>query len=224
PTATPDAGGGVVLVSTYYWLESHFDGVGQGVIGSNESITVVGHSLGGHLAAMAERLFPNLFGQAVIFNSPGYDGPTSSKLTGAFLSLFAAFGATPAAGFSNITSLVSEDSVPGDDRDVVTSGLTGTRFAPDIDVTTEVNSHVIEPFMDSIAVQSLMASMNGDLSVADLGKIFEAASATASTSDESLLSDLYLLLKHTNPDPQLQPFSAGLATAGGIEQRRFFYK
>ena len=223
-TATPDAGGGVVLVSTYYWLESHFDGVGQGVIGSNESITVVGHSLGGHLAAMAERLFPNLFGQAVIFNSPGYDGPTSSKLTGAFLSLFAAFGATPAAGFSNITSLVSEDSVPGDDRDVVTSGLTGTRFAPDIDVTTEVNSHVIEPFMDSIAVQSLMASMNGDLSVADLGKIFEAASATASTSDESLLSDLYLLLKHTNPDPQLQPFSAGLATAGGIEQRRFFYK
>ena len=46
-----------------------------------DTVTAVGHSLGGHLAALAVRLFPDLFAQAVTFNAPGFDGVISDALT-----------------------------------------------------------------------------------------------------------------------------------------------
>ena len=38
-----------------------------------DAVTITGHSLGGHLALVAARLFPGLFDQAVTFNAPGLD-------------------------------------------------------------------------------------------------------------------------------------------------------
>lgn len=46
---------------------------GLGLIQSGEKITVAGHSLGGHLAAMAARLFPDLISEAYTYNAPGFD-------------------------------------------------------------------------------------------------------------------------------------------------------
>ena len=46
---------------------------GLGLLTSTDQVTVTGHSLGGHLAALALRVFPGLFDQAVTFNAPGND-------------------------------------------------------------------------------------------------------------------------------------------------------
>lgn len=48
-------------------------GVGLGLLDSTDDVTITGHSLGGHLAAIGNRLFPDLFDNAVTFNAPGFD-------------------------------------------------------------------------------------------------------------------------------------------------------
>jgi hypothetical protein len=109
----------------YYWLDINANGVGAGGITASDQITVVGHSLGGHLAAMAHRLFPQIFGQAVIFNSARHNPVTSQALTNQFLNLFVPWGFTPAPSFSNVQMFDSEDQAPADDASVVSSMITG---------------------------------------------------------------------------------------------------
>lgn len=62
----------------YLWLEKTTQADGLGKIAPNETIAVTGHSLGGHLAGLAVALFPDLFSEAVTFNAPGYNPPSSS--------------------------------------------------------------------------------------------------------------------------------------------------
>lgn len=74
----------VTISSGMPFLQVHFYLVssaveGLGAIDKGETISVTGHSLGGHLATLAARLFPKLVSEAYIYNSPGFD-PTSTNL------------------------------------------------------------------------------------------------------------------------------------------------
>ena len=211
-----------VPVFKYYWLEARNNGVGVGGIYPGDSITVVGHSLGGHLAAMATRLFSETFSSAVVFNSARYDPPTSAALTSTFLNLFSQFGATPTAQFNNVSMFDSEDQTPGNDTSVVSSLIAGKLYGPLANVTTEENSHVIEPFMDSLSLQALMCSMNSDMSSSDTGHVVEAISSKVGDSDERLLQALYKALK--GQELPLIDFQAGLTRAGDIQARQKFYE
>ncbi len=59
----------------YFWVTGSTDPdrEGLGLLSSADRVTVTGHSLGGHLAALAMRVFPDLFDQAATFNAPGND-------------------------------------------------------------------------------------------------------------------------------------------------------
>ena len=81
--------------SVYFYFTS--DQVqGLGLIAAGEKITVTGHSLGGHLAALAARLFPSLVTDAYTYNAPGFD-PSSVSVAGAI----------PNIGIITETSLLS---------------------------------------------------------------------------------------------------------------------
>ncbi len=69
----PDGVASVATDSGCYWLEAHDDALGLGLVAPGERFSVTGHSLGGHLAALAQRLFPDRIETAVTFNAPGYD-------------------------------------------------------------------------------------------------------------------------------------------------------
>jgi len=63
----------VPFSSVYVYFTSPSAVEGLDLIGQNEKIKVTGHSLGGHLAALAARLFPGLVEEAYIYNAPGFD-------------------------------------------------------------------------------------------------------------------------------------------------------
>ncbi|MGE0337639.1 MAG: hypothetical protein AB7Q76_20285, partial [Gammaproteobacteria bacterium] len=71
----------------HYWLEPRFDGVGEGVLNAGDHVTVTGHSLGGHLAALALRLFPGIVDEAVLFNAANFDPVLAQFVPGAAIGL-----------------------------------------------------------------------------------------------------------------------------------------
>jgi Ca2+-binding RTX toxin-like protein len=215
----------------YYWLEAHHDGVGQGRIADGETLTVTGHSLGGHLAAIAVALFPDQFTTAYTFNAPGYD-PLSSFLYGAesgdsALALFGEFGTAPLALSSiseRVITLEAEDAIPGDDGDGVSGKLTGTPFSPERFITTERVTHDIGHLMDSLALQALFAKLNPDITVELAGQLIEAATNVTGESLELLLEKLTfaITVKRVRLD-RTEPSSA-MIDGGEFSIRNTYYE
>jgi hypothetical protein len=185
-------------------------GTGLGLLDPDDNVTITGHSLGGHLAAIGQRLFPNLFDSTVTFNAPGFDplvgvsttpiGPIISlgaRATDEFVNtLFAPYlSPPPLADFGNISVMVSEDSSPINDPSAVSSCLvTGTQPGPQQPITTERNSHMIEPLMDSLAVQALLEQLNPNIGLAGAGGVIQAASTNPGKSEEVVLDTLSEIL------------------------------
>ncbi|RLJ61235.1 hypothetical protein [Sulfurisoma sediminicola] len=243
---------------------------GLDLIGPGEKITVTGHSLGGHLAVMAARLFPNLVDAAYTYNAPGFDpssaanaslaayfgalavsnpvaaaaivaaaavgGTVANRLTEPFVQLMKSYlPQQPASSFAGLTlhNLDSEDSVPGDDASLVAGYFTNaTIYGDKTLVTTEGNSHLIEPLTDNFAVHALFYRMNTALTIADTNRILDAASARPEDTDEILVDALYKLLVNSDSAKRLVPDNVTsleendlgpLIGKGRIEKRQAFY-
>ncbi len=224
----------------FLWVTKTFTGKGLGeLINYGDNLTITGHSLGGHLAAIGARLFPSLFKEAVTFNAPGYDpalglsnvgGPLfvslGKKLTDEFVStLFAPnLVDAPAATFDgHIITVESEDAIPGDDGDGVSGNATGKPFSPEIYITTEKVTHDIGHLMDGLGIQALMARMDSALTTAQAGKILEAITATTGETYELLLEKLHKAIVGTPLTlPRTEP-SWTKVDGGEIAPRRAYY-
>jgi hypothetical protein len=196
----------------FLWVTKTYTGKGLGeLINYGDNLTITGHSLGGHLAAIGARLFPSVFKEAVTFNAPGYDPALGlsnvegsllfvslgKKLTDEFVNtLFAPnLVDAPAATFDgHVITVESEDAIPGDDGDGVSGNATGEPFSPEIYITTEKVTHDIGHLMDGLGIQALMARMDSALTTAQAGKILEAITATTGETYELLLEKLHKVI------------------------------
>lgn len=184
---------------TWYWLQPTV-GEGLGLFSPGDQVTVVGHSLAGHLAALALRLFPDLFSKAVIFNAAGFDAPGSKGITDDFVRIVAPLLPTaPAADFvslgDRLQNYASESSTRDDDIAIVPSPLTGIARLPPVDLLrTETNSHGMDPLMDSVAVLATLERFAPGVERTTLYAWFDAASPVAGDSAERLAGALGELL------------------------------
>jgi VCBS repeat-containing protein len=226
----------------YHWFEVNYDGIGKGGLEEGDQITVTGHSLGGPLAAVAIRLFPELLDQAVTFNAPGFDPnvgiawglppqvDVGEKWTDEFMALFqdAVPGLNPADSFANLNSgterlftVESEGSSPGDDASVVSSELiTGEAASPEIYVTTEMNSHSMDQLMDGLLIQSLIEQLNPSMTREEIGLLVQSASHVPGSSDEHLLYALSTLFLDKDDATSLPVGEAGLISAADFTEFR----
>ena len=182
----------------YLWLEKTAQADGLGMIGANEKLTITGHSLGGHLSAMAVALFPDLFTSAVTFNAPGFNPPTTLSALGAdnLLGLFRQLGESPAAVASisdRVSTFESEGAATGDDWDAVSGNATGTPFSKEQYVTVEKNTHDVGHMLDGLAIQALFARLDTTLDLSKAGRLIEAA-GTATGRYEALLKILHRMM------------------------------
>jgi pimeloyl-ACP methyl ester carboxylesterase len=195
----------------YYWLEVENNGEGLGKIHDGDKVVLSGHSLGGHLASLAQRLFPDLFEEAFTYNAPGFDPSTSMKLTDAFVEDVAALlpGASNGS-FSSVSDKIhtfeSESTGPGDDTSLVASFITGTPASDEIYIATEKNSHSMAQFSDDLGVQALFERLLPDsLTFAEkqatLTRLMESASHDEGSTNEELLESLSALLQAPDQTP-----------------------
>ena len=261
-SATLPAGGPSIALPNgkgYLFFSNTTAKAGLDLIAPGEKIVVTGHSLGGHLAALAARLFPSLVSDAYTYNAPGFDpisasisaiavttllnpilgavvfatGGAALQLTDEFASLMGNYlPMPPATSFTQlpIHTLESEDIDPLPDFNIVPSVITGAQiFGTESIVSTERNSHMIEPFMDSLALQALLNRMNPTLTLGSVASVFKAASAQIPDTMEKLVEAFYKLFKGS-PATLLQVDVkyddiyglAGIGT-GNITGRRDFY-
>jgi VCBS repeat-containing protein len=224
PTVVVSSGG------TRYSLVAHYDGQSKNVAGqplliaAGEQLTVTGHSLGGHVAALAAALFPEIFTTAYTFNAPGYDPITSGGLlphaTNRLLDLFKPYGANPLtveSVASHVITIEAEDAIPGDDNEIVSSSVTGTPFSPETFITTEKVTHDIGHLTESLALQSMLAKLDSSMTATTGGNILSSMTAQPADTYEKLLESLSLLLtgKKTTVPVTCPTATETYVTAGG---------
>jgi hypothetical protein len=195
-------------VSDYYWFEASYTGKAEAdnnpaaQLSASDTLTLTGHSLGGHLANFALRLFPDLFDQSVTFNAAGFDpvtaGPAALRWTDEFVDLFADFlPSPPASSFAAVADrlyvLESESSGPGNDLSFVASDACGFSPKDEIFITTEKNSHSMDQFMDALAVQALLEKLNPSWNNVQTGELICAASSAEGASEEGIVNALSTL-------------------------------
>lgn len=141
-------------------------------------ITLTGHSLGGHLAAIAQCLYPDLFSDTYTFNAPGADTtlPFINRLddfvrNAANMLHFSQSGVGEGetatleqlASSNKLHVYDSEDLAPGDDGSFVASEWSNSGILGEqTNIPSEHNSHLIAPLLDSLAIQKVVDSLMKD--------------------------------------------------------------
>lgn len=157
---------------------------GLGVLEPGTKINVTGHSLGGHLAAIFTRLFPDVVNEAYIFNSPGFDPLASLMQTNDFVSLFP--GSAGDFNTDVITNIAGEEGANLPD---FVANL-GNPPVDREDVYIEEFQHSIVDITDSLALQTVLGkvdtALTPDAALAMLNLSSDRADNTLETTLDSL--------------------------------------
>ncbi len=154
---------------------------GTGLLANALGITVVGHSLGGHLAIAAARLFPGLVGQVRTYNAPGYNLNSYNARIDAY---FAALGGLSAFPWHNMTHVKGI----GPTAAATLYQLLGT--AADIFIENSFftpSDHRQISNTDALAMYDLFAQIDAQLELAKITGILKAAANNPTVSLESAL-------------------------------------
>ncbi len=186
------------FISTYYFIEE-LDPIvvkeEEALISNTEKIIVSGHSLGGHLAAVATLLFPDLVEAAYTYNGAGNNGPLSKQIAFTAIAQITGNGHPGAVPTDKIIGLQSESSAPGDDADAVTE-FAGDPFSPQREIIVEVQGafglagHSKVQLADSLKLYDLFATLDANVSEGIIAQILVSASNVAEESIESLTESL----------------------------------
>ncbi|NWA08438.1 calcium-binding protein [Pseudomonas gingeri] len=185
--------GGVVLTSaSIKYTVSTADSNGPLV---GQTFTSVGHSLGGHLAAILGRMAGDAATSVYTFNSPGFDTSLIPlhDTTEWFFSTLSNLQTT-ALGTSTIDIAFSPEKMNNYivDEDLIhrIGKMPGTVASIFDEVTDPAGSHSIVSMVDSLALQAVFFGLDSKLTVGELSGMLKGASNIARLTLETALDSL----------------------------------
>ena len=197
------ANGYIVEGGTVYQLEwgdsqsvlpgSHIT-VGLNKLPSGASVSVAGHSLGGHLAMAFSRLFPNTTVDVTAINGLGFN-VNDANVNNLFAQLHGAPG-FDAGKVQNIYGIEGYEFAAMNNGVLQQPGQWDGIYIESAGLGT-VGGHSASQMTDSLAVYDLFAKVDENLTLAAITGILQVSDDTASESLESAVSALGELLVPT---------------------------
>ncbi len=170
---------------------------GIGKLNGSESISVTGHSLGGHLAVAFTRLFPGLGAEATTINGAGFaTGLTSGASGNAHLNIANLFGllnggdAFDASKIQNLYGSAGPEVVTMDNYlGLVQQGGHGEVFIESWG-PGQTLGHGKEQMTDTLAVYNLFSQIDASLPIDTITGLLEASANKADHTLESAVTAL----------------------------------
>jgi len=167
-------------------------------------VRVVGHSLGGHLTTIFASLFSGQVSHSSTFNGAGLFSVGTLLIPGNWFVNF-----LKGEPLSQLADLIgSTVQLPESKQDnfyaynglsLTTNSLTFTQIGERIGLFNEqsafpVDNHFMYKLTDSLALMVAMQQLDTSVTLAELNKMFDAASANANSSNEQILDGLRKIL------------------------------
>ncbi len=172
------------------------------------SVTVTGHSLGGHLASAFTALFNGQVENTYTYNGPGFtETPTNQMFFAALEGVATNNVVMPSDVADKVTRVQANNALPGESQLEFISDLHGGTPGTLVQVAVEdkgigAGNHSIVNLTDSLALFNLLGALDSSLSVETFNSIFHAASNESGATRESLLGSIQSLFGvNANPLP-----------------------
>ena len=213
------------FIKRYVYLQ--FDHVEFGLGLTNGSLSLTGHSLGGHLSMALARLFPGLINQVYAFNSAGFQEATSQEIVPLF-ELLARNEGIPNSSVAAFPEQAIKNLYAYNGPEIITNTTifrqpgqrTGLFIEAHIDTITAL--HSISRLSDALAIYQLFERVGPQAgatdetqTIAGISLILEAAERRPERSLEMVLDSLRRVFRDANGPP---------VTATTIGNRDEFYQ
>ncbi len=181
---------------------------GMALMGAGKEIDLAGHSLGGHLAMLAQRLFPGTFDDVITVNAVAFYAPpvalpggVNAVVSETILSKFGQWNETKILRMESVGDGVSELTLtyPG------TTLTVGMETRPAL-LDAFTNNHSVANVADGLALTEVFGKLDPRYMVdpRTIKPLFNAATATPGTIYETLLDALRKVVLGSNLPPSGQ--------------------
>ena len=184
----------VPIAAGFYLVETSSAAATGELSAGNQPLSVVGHSLGGHLAMAFGAIFPTATADVTVFNAPGF---ISSQNNAAF---FAQLGGAVPTGTDTINVIADEAQV----GDTPWNGIAGLHSRPGVDIDaaienqwlsdephpTSARNHSQQTLTDALAVYAVLHKLDPTLTPETFKTILGSAAIGTAGSLESIIDGL----------------------------------
>jgi Ca2+-binding RTX toxin-like protein len=175
---------------------------GLGLLSVSSTLTITGHSLGGHLATAFALLFPSVAVDAYTFNSPGFIGWSRDLFNQLGELLRTSVTDVSITPVTSPINPITDITAPLDIVSHIGEAHLGSPMEVSVESLDElsiIENHGIDRLVDALAVINFMSELDDRLTIERANQIIESASDTMHDSLDLVMSGFAKLFGLSGP-------------------------